>query len=144
MQIASGFFNNKMAILALAIVFSGCSLPADWDKQIPGAYAGSKGQLTEEISFEPSGAYIHTLRNGTNVIKTERGQWKPSQDKFEIWLNPSTSKDFTQFYDPMADALSTNGKPFFEYVYFPILRRDGFDKISASVDYKFTLNRIEK
>jgi hypothetical protein len=144
MQIASGFFKNKMAILALAIAFTGCSLPANWDKQIPGAYAGSNGQLTEEISFEPSGSYIHNLRRGTNVIHTEKGQWKPSHDKFEINLEPSKSGEFTQFYDPMTDVLSTNGKPFIDYVYFVAIRGDGFDEISASVDDKFTLKRIEK
>jgi hypothetical protein len=48
---------------------------------------------------------------------------------------------FTQFYDPDARKFSETGKEFISYELRPLPDRKTFSKISASVDFDYTLAR---
>jgi len=117
------------------------SLPPNWGKDIPGLYQEKISGHRETLQLNVDGTFRHELFSGENRIASELGKWIVPPGKYRIELVPAG--EFTEFYDPMTQSFSTNGRPFGSYVYWPVPDGKTFSKISASVNFEYTLLRKE-
>ena len=123
-------------LLYVSVALLGCSpqLPANWQKDIPGVYAGDQSGFREVIEFKSDGTFNHQVFFGGSLIHSASGKWRVPSGEKELVLEP-----FTQFYNQMERAFSTNGVKFaFSYL---SPRPDGgsVPMLSESVDDKFLL-----
>lgn len=118
------------------------SLPADWDKDIPGIYQGSYSNFVEIISFETNGYYHHTISQAGKTIVDEQGKWLVEPDSFSIELKPDGQ--FSLLYDPVKQGFSTNISSYQNMSFFPLPDGKTFFKISYCVDYRYCLIRQTK
>lgn len=114
-------------------------MPPTWVKDIPGIYEGVLGSYREVVIFSTNGDYQHEVFRGQEQVTKEFGKWAATPGMYEIFLTPKS--DFTQYYDPMKRAPSEKGASYGHYYYRPLSEGDTFTKISASVNYEFTLAR---
>ena len=119
---------------------SGCgayhNLPANWHKDLPGIYEGTSSTFREAVEFKPDGTFRHEVFDANRSLLSESGKWSTSPGQFVVELN-----HFTQFYDPMTERFSRTGQEFGSYEFFPLPDGKTFTKISAHVEYKYTLKR---
>jgi hypothetical protein len=125
-------------LLYVSVSLLGCSpqLPANWQKDIPGVYAGDQSGFREVIEFKSDGTFNHQVFFGGGLIHSESGKWRVPSGEKELVLEP-----FTQFYHRMDRAFSTNGVKFAFSPFWPLPDGRSFSVISASVDDKFLLVR---
>ena len=126
------------ALLYVFVALLGCRprLPANWQKDIPDVYAGDQSGFREVIEFKSDGIFNHQVFFGGSSIHSESGKWRVPSGEKELVLEP-----FTQFYNRMDRAFSTNGVKFAFSYFSP--RPDGrsFTVISEAVDDRFLLVR---
>jgi len=135
---------ERMAVTALLVVavfsLAGCgayhSLPANWHQDLPGIYEGTSSTFREIVEFKRDGTFRHEVFEAGRSLCSESGKWSTSQGRFVADLN-----HFTQFYDPMTDKFSGTGKEFGSYELGPLPDGKTFSKISASVEFKYTLTK---
>ena len=144
MSMSHHHFSKKRmaATLLVTAMFSlaGCSashnLPANWDKDLPGTYEGTSGTFREKVEFKSDGTFRHEVLEADGSLCSESGKWSVSQGRFEVILD-----HYNQFYDPMTGKFSETGREFGSYQFSPLPDGKTFYKISAEVDYKYTLTR---
>jgi hypothetical protein len=131
------------ALLVLSIVapLSGCyqTLPATWGKDVPGLYEGRHSGFREVLELRSDGSFHHELFKGDQSIFAESGKWTAPPGEFIIKLDA-----FTQFYDPVAQKFSSEGRSFVAYQFGPLRDGKSFTKISASVDFEYCLVRKQE
>ncbi len=143
----SSALNHKTIVCAACLLVVGLltscgvgnDMPPTWVKDIPGIYEGVFGQYREVLVFSTNGDYRHEFFRGKEQITLEYGKWSAVSNIYEISIIPKTS--FTQHYDPMRKTFSEKGSTFSGYDYSPLSEGETFSKISASVNYEFTLVR---
>jgi hypothetical protein len=134
-------FRFLCAILFVGfLLWIGCSayntLPADWDKDIPGIYEGAFAPYKEVMQFNNDGTFGHEVFEGDKNIYSESGKWSVTSGQYIIHLSA-----FTQFYDPMNRTFTTNASVFVSYQFSPLPDGKKFFKISADVEFHFCLVR---
>ena len=132
-------FTTILFLLAL-LALIGCgayhSLPANWDKDLPGIYEGRSSSFRETVEFKPDGTFHHKVILNDQGLVDEMGKWSTTAGRYVVDLDR-----FTQFYDPVARKFSNAGKEFGSYEFFPLPDGKTFYKISANVDFDYVLTR---
>ncbi len=143
----SSALNHKTLVRASCLLVVGLltscgvgnDMPSTWVKDIPGIYEGVFGQYREVLVFSTNGDYRHEVFRGQEELTKDFGKWVVTPGKYELFLTPNNY--FSQHYDPMTKTFSEKGQNFLDAVYWPLSEGDTFTKISASVNYEFTLVR---
>ena len=125
-------------VLSVAVALSGCAppLPATWQKDIPGVYAGDQSGFREVIEFKQDGTFHHQVFRDSKSIHSESGKWRVPPGERKLFLEP-----FTEFYHPMGRKFSATGESIALYYFFPLPDGKSFNMISASASYEFWLER---
>jgi len=127
-------------LVRAAFSLAGCgayhNLPANWHQDLPGIYEGTSSTFRETVEFKRDGTFRHDVFEAGRSVRSESGKWSTSPGRFVVDLD-----HFTQFYDPMSDKFSGTGKEFVSYQLRPLPDGNTFNKISASVEFKYTLTR---
>ena len=99
-------------------------------------YEGISALFRETVEFKTDGTFHHTVVLAGRTLVSESGKWSTSPGRYVADLDR-----FTQFYDPVTRKFSETGTKFGSYEFRPLPDGKTFSKISASVDFDYTLAR---
>ena len=133
-------FNQLMVmmLLGVALAFLSCRprLPATWQNDVPGVYAGDQSGFREVIEFKADGTFHHQVFRDSKPIHLESGKWRVPPGKRTLVLEP-----FTEFYHAMTREFSADGKSFELYYFSPLPDGKSFNMIASGAEYEFRLVR---
>lgn len=134
----------EAGLLILGVfLLAGCdayhSLPANWHQNLPGIYEGISPSFRETVELKSDGTFQHEVSLAGRAVVRESGKWSTAPGRYVVDLDR-----FTQFYDPVTKKFSETGKEFTSYELRPLPDGKTFSKISASVDFDYTLARKKR
>lgn len=130
----------RLVLVLVAFSLIGCgayhSLPANWDRDLPGVYEGTASSFREWMEFLTNGTFRHQVFEADRLLIMETGKWSVVIGQFAVNLDR-----FGQFYNPMSRTFSNTVADFASYEFWPLPDGKTFSKISADVNFEFVLSR---
>ena len=111
---------------------------AKWLATLPGRYEGVEKGFHESVELKSNGTFEHEVVVNGNTKLSESGTWLYDQRRHGILVTP-----FTSFFDQATRKVTQNGSKNTQDVLFTLVYGKKAQRLSPSVDFEFTLFRVE-